>query len=91
MPRRLAGYNPAAHMMMTMSACYLRDDNEVDAERCRISLRGKTPITLLTFDSAGRIVCLTGVVHSIQFDPGRPAGMRWRIEMDAATVASIVR
>jgi hypothetical protein len=33
-----------------MVVCYLRDDNEIDAERCRISLREKLPITLLTLD-----------------------------------------
>jgi hypothetical protein len=74
-----------------MSECYLRDDNEIDAERCRISLREKSPITLITLDDAGHVVCLTGVVQSIHFDPGRAVGMRWRVKMDVATVASIVR
>ena len=43
-----------------------RDDNEIDAERCRICLREKSPITLLIFDSAGRwLVCLSaGVVRA---------------------------
>jgi hypothetical protein len=71
-----------------MVVCYLRDDNEIDAERCRISLREKSPITLLTLDDAGRVVCLTGVVQSIQFDRKRSVGKRWRVEMDMATVAS---
>jgi hypothetical protein len=73
-----------------MTVCYLRNDNEIDAERCRISLRDKSPITLLTLDSAGHVVCLTGVVQSIKFDPGRGIGRRWRVEMDVATVASII-
>jgi hypothetical protein len=72
-----------------MVVCYLRDDN--DAERCRISLREKTAITLLTLDGAGRVVCFSGVVQSIHFDPSRVVGMRWRVEMDVATVASTVR
>jgi hypothetical protein len=74
-----------------MSVCYLRDDNDIDAERCRISLRQKSPITLLTLDSAGRVSWWTGVVQSMRFDPNRAAGRRWRIEMDLATVASTVR
>jgi hypothetical protein len=71
-----------------MVVCYLRDDNEIDAERCRISLREKSLITLLTLDDAGRVVCWTGVVQSIQFDRKRAVGKRWRVEMDMATVAS---
>jgi hypothetical protein len=78
-------------MKWVMSVCYLRDDNEIDAERCRISVREKSPITLLTLDAAGRVVCFTGVVQSVQFDNNRPVGMRWRVEMDVATVASTVR
>jgi hypothetical protein len=74
-----------------MVVCYLRDDNEIDAERCRISLREKSPITLLTLDGAGLVVCFTGVVQSVQFDPSRAARMRWRVEMVLATAASIVR
>jgi hypothetical protein len=71
-----------------MSVCYLRNDSEIDAERCRISLREKSPITLFTLDSAGRVACLTGVVQSIQFDPNRAVGRRWRVEMHFATAAS---
>jgi hypothetical protein len=71
-----------------MYVCYLRDDNEIDVERCRISLREKSPITLFTLDDRGRVACLTGVVQSIQFDPNRAVGRRWRVEMDLLTVAS---
>jgi hypothetical protein len=60
-----------------MNICYLRDDNEIDAERCRISLREKSPITLLTLDGAGYVVSLTGVVQSLQFDTNRASGRRW--------------
>jgi hypothetical protein len=74
-----------------MDVCYLRDDNEIDAERCRISLREKLPITLLTLDDAGRVVCLTGFVYSIHFDRNRAVGKRWRVEMDMATVATTGR
>jgi hypothetical protein len=74
-----------------MVVCYLRDDNEIDAERCRISLREKLPITLLTLDDAGRVVCLTGFVQSIHFDRNRAVGKRWRVEMDMATVATTGR
>jgi hypothetical protein len=68
-----------------MHVCYLL--NDIDAERCRISLRQKSPISLFTFDIAGRVACLTGVVQSIQFDPNRATGMRWRVEMDLSAVA----
>jgi hypothetical protein len=71
-----------------MSVCYIRDDSEIEAERCRISLREKLPITLFTLDRAGRALCLTGVVQSMQFDPDRAAGTRWRVVMDLSTVAS---
>jgi hypothetical protein len=74
-----------------MVVCYLRDDNEIDVERCRISLREKSPISLLTTDNAGRVVCFTGVVQSIQFDRKRAVRRRWRVEMDMATVASTGR
>jgi hypothetical protein len=90
MPRGLARIVQAIHISVVMNACYLRDDNQIDAERCRISQREKSPITLLTLDSAGRVVCLTGVVQSIHFDPGRDAGSRWRVEIDLETVPSIV-
>jgi hypothetical protein len=43
---------------MNMSVCYIH--NDVDAERCRISLREKSPVTLFTLDSRGRVVWLTG-------------------------------
>jgi hypothetical protein len=59
---------------LNVCVCYLKDDNEIDAERCRISLRNKSAITLFTLDSAGRVACLTGVVQSIKFDPKRPVG-----------------
>jgi hypothetical protein len=52
-----------------MSVCYLRDDNQIDAERCRISLRDKSRVTPFTLNGTGRTACVTGVVHSVQFDP----------------------
>jgi hypothetical protein len=61
--------------------CYLRNDSEIDAERCRISLREKSRITIFALDSAGRIACLTGVIQSMQFDHHRAVGMRWRVIM----------
>jgi hypothetical protein len=64
-----------------MSVCYLRNDSEIDAERCRISLRERSRITIFALDGAGRIACLTGVIESMQFDPGRAIGMRWRVIM----------
>jgi hypothetical protein len=71
--------------VMNMSVCYIH--NDVDAERCRISLREKSPVTLFTLDSKGRVVWLSGVVQSID----RALGGGWRVEIDLATVASIGR
>jgi hypothetical protein len=71
-----------------MYVCHLRDDNKIDVERCRISLSEKSAISLIILDSGGRVACLTGVVQSIQFDPERAVGTRWRVEMDLSTVAS---
>jgi hypothetical protein len=70
---------------LNMSVCYIHSD--VDAERCRISLREKSSVTLFTVGSKGRVVWLSGVVQSID----RVVGGRWRIEMDLATVASTGR
>src|SRR5271166_5436989 len=64
--------------VMNMSVCYIHDD--VDAERCRISLREKSPVTLFTSDSRGRVVWLSGVVQSID----RALGGGWRVEIDLA-------
>jgi hypothetical protein len=66
--------------------CYLLSDT--DAGRCRISLREKSAVSLITLDIDGRVASLTGVVRSIQFDLNRATGMRWRVEMDLSTVAS---
>jgi hypothetical protein len=87
-PPRVARFNSSVGGASNMSVCYIREDNEIDAERCRISLREKSPITLFTLDRAGRALCLTGVVQSMQFDPDRAAGTRWRVVMDLSTVAS---
>jgi hypothetical protein len=70
---------------LNMSVCYIHSD--VDAERCRISLREKSPVTLFTVDNKGRVVWLSGVVQSID----RAVGGRWRVEMDLATAASTGR
>jgi hypothetical protein len=66
---------------MDMSVCYLRNDSEIDAERCRLSLREKSRITIFALDGAGRIACKTGIIESMQFDPGRAIGTRWRVIM----------
>jgi hypothetical protein len=73
-----------------MNMIYLRNDSEIDAERCRISLGDRSSITLFALDYAGRVSCFTGVVQSIQFDPNRVVGMRWRVEMDTSALASSV-
>jgi hypothetical protein len=70
---------------MSISVCYIH--NDVDAERCRISLREKSPVTLFTLDSHGRVVWLSGVVQSID----RAIDGLWRVEIDLATVASTGR
>jgi hypothetical protein len=75
--------------VLDMHVCYLLSDT--DAGRCRISLREKSAVSLLSLDIAGRVACLTGVVQSIQFDPNRATGLRWRVEMDLSTVASITQ
>jgi hypothetical protein len=70
-----------------MSVCYVRNDSEVDAERCRISLRDKSPIALSTIGGAGCVTYMTGFVQSIEFDPNRAVGMRWLVELEVLTVA----
>ena len=45
---------------MKMSVLY---HNDVDAERCRISLCEKSPVALFTLGSKNRVVWLSGVVH----------------------------
>jgi hypothetical protein len=72
-----------------MSVCYLRNDSEIDAEQCRISLLNVSPIALSTWDGAGRAAYVTGFVQSIEFAADRAIGMRWRVEIDVLTVASL--
>jgi hypothetical protein len=74
---------------LDMHVCYLLSD--IDAERCRISLREKSAVSLITLDIDGRVASLTGVVQSIQFDPNRATGMPWRVEMDLLAVTSTPR
>jgi hypothetical protein len=71
--------------VLEMSVCYIH--NDVEAERCRISLREQSPVTLFTLDSKSRVVWLSGVVQSID----RALGGGWRVEIDLATVASTGR
>jgi hypothetical protein len=71
-----------------MIVCYLSNDSEIVAERCRISLSERSPMTLFAVDGAGCVAGFTGVVLSMRFDPGCAVGMRWRVEMDISTVAS---
>jgi hypothetical protein len=68
--------------VMTMSVCYIQ--NDVEAERCRISMREKSVVTLFTLDSNGRVVWLSGVVQSIE----RAFGGKWRVDIEIATVAA---
>jgi hypothetical protein len=89
---------PAAHRTFiaqgwgakNMNMIYLRNDSEIDAERCRISLGERSSLTLFALDYAGRVSWFTGFVQSIQFDPNRVVGMRWRVEMEASALPSSV-
>jgi hypothetical protein len=74
---------------LDVSVSYLSVDNEIDAERCRISLREKSPITLFALGGAGRASFLTGVVQSIRPEPNCAGSRRWLVEMDVLTVASV--
>jgi hypothetical protein len=47
-PRRPLIFPPVG--ALAMSVCYLRDDNQIDAERCRISLRDKSRVTPFTLN-----------------------------------------
>jgi hypothetical protein len=71
-----------------MIVYYLRNDCEVDAERCRFALREKSPVALSTVDGTGRVAHVTGFVQSIEFDADRAVGMRWRVAIDVLTIAS---
>jgi hypothetical protein len=72
-----------------MFLCYLRNDSEVDAELCRTSLREKSLVALSASDGAGSFAYLIGFVRSIEFNPSRTIGRRWRVEMDVLTVAPL--
>jgi hypothetical protein len=86
---RVARSNTLRVRALNMCVCYLRDDNEIDAARCRTSLRDRWPIALSTFDSPGRVAYVIGLVRSVQFDPNRAVGMRWRVEIDLLTAAAL--
>jgi hypothetical protein len=64
-----------------MSVFYISNDSNIDAERCRISLRKKAPITIFGANLEGRAVYFIGIVTSIQFDSSRHPGGRWRVVM----------
>jgi hypothetical protein len=49
---RVASFNARRTGALNMSVCYLHNDNEIDAECCRILLREKSPVMLFTLDSA---------------------------------------
>jgi hypothetical protein len=66
---------------VVMSVFYIGNDSEIDAERCWFSLGKKEPITIFGLSLEGRAACFTGVVQSIQFDPKRERGSRWRVVM----------
>jgi hypothetical protein len=63
---------------------YLCNDSDIDAERCRVSLQRKSPITIFARDARGRIACFTGIVCSMHFDHGRATGQRWRVVLHEA-------
>jgi hypothetical protein len=63
---------------------HLCNDSDIDAERCRVSLQRRSPVTIFARDSRGRIACFTGIVHSMHFDQGRATGQRWRVVMHEA-------
>jgi hypothetical protein len=71
---------------VTMGVFYISNDSNIDAERCRISLRKKAPITIFGLNVEGRAACFTGIVMSIQFDSGRHPGTRWRAVMGEPTL-----
>jgi hypothetical protein len=79
---RVAHFNVPELGALRMSLCYLRGENDIDVERCRISIREKSAVTLFALDNAGHVSCWTGVVQSIEFDPTRAVDKRWRVEMD---------
>jgi hypothetical protein len=79
---RVASFNARRTGALNMSVCYLHNDSDIDAECCRISLREKSPV---------RVLCLTGVVQSIQFVPNRAVGRRWGVELYLSTAASSTR
>jgi hypothetical protein len=64
---------------VTMRVFYISNDSNIDAERCRISLRKKAPITIFGLNVEGRAACFTGIVTSIQFDSNRHPGARWQV------------
>lgn len=68
----------------TLMDIYLCNDSDIDAERCRISLQRRSPITIFALDARGRIGCFTGVVHAMHLDYGRAIGRRWRVVMHQA-------
>jgi hypothetical protein len=66
---------------VTMCVFYISNDSDIDAERCRISLCKKAPITVFGVNLEGA-AWFTGIVTSIQFDSSRDLGARWRVVME---------
>jgi hypothetical protein len=64
-----------------MSQFYIRFDSEAEARRCRESCDARVAITIMGQMADGTSKVFAGVVQSVEYDPARDSGRRFRVTM----------
>jgi hypothetical protein len=64
-----------------MGQFYIRYDSEAEARRCHESRDARVPITVMGQTAEGAIKVFAGVVQSVDYDPTRDPGRRFRVTM----------
>jgi hypothetical protein len=64
-----------------MGQFYLRYDSAAEARRCHESCDARVPITVMGQTADGAVKVFAGVVQSVDYDPTRESGRRFRVTM----------
>jgi len=64
-----------------MGQFYIRYDSEAEARRCHESCDARVPISVMGQTAEGVIKVFAGVVQSVEYDPTRESGRRFRVTM----------
>jgi hypothetical protein len=66
------------------SQFYISNDSEVDVQRCKESRDTGRPITIIGLTRDGLLKAFNGVVQSVEHDPKRNPGTRFRVTIREA-------